>query len=832
MKKRLGVFFFAVALFVPVLSLVLSGTGPHVSEAASGRVVSSIPLSKAGYVPGELLVRMRAESGPNASARAHAMVGATEVRDLGQGMELVKLPVGVSVFQAAAMYKQNPDVIDASPNYYRTALQNFPDDEFFEYQWNLNNMGQTGGTVGADINAPEAWSLATGSQTVVIAIVDSGVNYNHPDLVNNMWVNPFEIPDNGIDDDNNGYIDDVHGINAITGSGDPMDDDGHGTEMAGVIGASGNNSIGIAGVNWNVQIMACKFLGADGSGDVADEIECLNYIKAMADRGERIVAVNASYGGYFPLFSFESTAIDNLRRRGILMVAAAGNEALDNDGVFAFPASYDLPNIIAVTATDHDDRFGSFANFGNQTVHLGAPGISIWSTEIDGGYGNVVYGASGTSLAAPHVTGAVGLLYDYFDPPPPDPPLSPVINWHLMRNRILAGSDKDPFLFGETITGRRLSASGAMTCSGSEVLARLTPATSHYLTWLSSSDNVIYYTEIPNRNQITAIFGKDLQGHSFSNPVRLSALHINCADPAGSVSATVGSTNVLLQDNGIGSDLVAGDGVYTGTWSPPFFETRLTAKFPNRGTANSSFTDSFAVIVRETNVALGDFVADAGSNSEIETGQGAELDGSRSGGPLDEFRPLFFDWTQTDGTAVTLADADTPFPSFLAPAYVEPVGGQPNPNVLRFQLAVQLPDEYGMPSGIVATDSVKVTVVPVGGGGGGGSSCFIATAAYGSDDARHLPVLRKFRDQCLLTNAPGRAFVRMYYRFSPPFAAVISEHAALRTIVRAGLLPLVAFARFTLLTSPIQKLLVIVLLFSVVGALIVIERKRRRTAGS
>ena len=269
-----------------------------------------------------------------------------------------------------------PVVADVSPNYILKA-DTIPIDPRFSELWGLHNTGQTGGTADADIDAPEAWDKTTGSPGVIVAVIDSGIDYNHPDLAPNVWVNPNEIED-GIDNDGNGYIDDIHGINAITGSGDPMDDNGHGSHCSGTIGASGNNGLGVVGVNWNVKIMGTKFLNSSGSGSSANSITCIDYIiDQKTTYGQDIVAINASYGGGSYNQSVKD-AIDAAGTVGIIFCASAGNNYTNNDTSPHYPSSYTCSNIIAVTAVDHNG--GQYYNYGATSVDLGAPGRSILST--------------------------------------------------------------------------------------------------------------------------------------------------------------------------------------------------------------------------------------------------------------------------------------------------------------------------------------------------------------------------------------------------------------------------------------------------------------------
>jgi len=265
-----------------------------------------------------------------------------------------------------------PEVEYAEPNHVRT-LAALPGDARFGQLWGLHNTGQTGGAAGADIKAPAAWGITTGSQEVVVAVLDTGVDYMHPDLAANMWVNPGEVAGNGIDDDGNGYVDDIHGGNTLTGSGDPLDDNGHGTHVAGSIGAVGDNGIGVTGVNWDVSIMAVKMLGANGSGSTASAIAAFQYAAA---NGADIIS--NSWGGMYAPSQAEYDAIAAI---DALFVFAAGNEGRDNDGIAPFyPASYDLPNIISVGASDHTDARAGFSNYGAATVDVFAPGANILST--------------------------------------------------------------------------------------------------------------------------------------------------------------------------------------------------------------------------------------------------------------------------------------------------------------------------------------------------------------------------------------------------------------------------------------------------------------------
>lgn len=322
-----------------------------------------------------------------------------------------------------------PEVAAVSPNHYFKVCQTFPNDENFEYLWGLHNTGDYG-EAGIDIKAPEAWDVHRGSSRVIVGVIDTGIDYNHPDLAPNMWINPGEAVD-GIDNDGNGYIDDIHGINAITSTGDPMDDESHGTHCAGTIGAVGNNSVGVTGVCWDVKLIGAKFIDASGWGEEADALECMNYLLDLkTSHGQNIVAVNASFGGGDYNAVFES-AIDAMGAAGIMFCAAAGNEFTNNDIDPFYPASYSCPNIISVTAVDANGW--QWFNYGATSVDLVAPGVDILSTinavywpeegdlffdDMESGAGNWVTGGINNSWA---ITTDQEIL-EWPDNPVPSPP--------------------------------------------------------------------------------------------------------------------------------------------------------------------------------------------------------------------------------------------------------------------------------------------------------------------------------------------------------------------------------------------------------------------------
>ena len=370
--------------------------------------------------------------------------------------------------------KQDPRIEYAEFNYL-LYMDVTPNDLQFDQLWGLHNVGQTGGTIDADIDAPEAWDTTTGSFSIIIGVIDTGINYNHVDLASNVWNNPGETGldangndkrTNGIDDDGNGYIDDVHGINAITNSGDPIDDNSHGTHVSGTIGALGNNGIGVVGVNWDVSIASCKFLDSTGIGTTSNAIKCFKYFNSLKNvNGQNVVVTNNSWGGGgFSLgLKFAMAGSDQPGMSPILHVASAGNRNSDTDLGSHYPSSFDLDNIISVAATDHNDDYASFTNYGSISVDLAAPGVSILSTILGNSYGF----KSGTSMAAPHVSGAAALIWSNF----------PASTYNEVKSRIMGGVDLLSDLTKNTQTDGRLNVLNSITMVNSPPIANDDSAT-------------------------------------------------------------------------------------------------------------------------------------------------------------------------------------------------------------------------------------------------------------------------------------------------------------------------------------------------------------------
>jgi subtilisin family serine protease len=339
---------------------------------------------------------------------SHGFVGATRIDRFKQvKVDRVRVAEGWTVDETVALYSLDPDVAVAEPNYYRSA-EAAPNDPRFNIQWSLHNMGQTGGTVDADLDGPEAWSQQTGNSSVVVAVLDTGMEMDHEDLAGNLWMNEGEDwtngspGHNGVDDDGNGKVDDYYGWDFVNNDNNPDDDStGHGTHVAGIIAADGNNGIGVAGVSWSASIMPLKMLSGAEGGLVSDEIAAIDY---AIQKGAQII--NASYGGT-SFSQLEYNAIKRAQDAGILFVAAAGNQGTNNDAHPVYPASHDLGNIISVAATDGNDNLLGTSNYGQNSVDVAAPGYLIYSTTINNSYQY----RSGTSMAAAHVSGLASLVW-------------------------------------------------------------------------------------------------------------------------------------------------------------------------------------------------------------------------------------------------------------------------------------------------------------------------------------------------------------------------------------------------------------------------------------
>jgi len=412
-------------------------------------------------VPGEVLVKIRTDASQNEVA------GIEHLADADQGERVATVKSGhivrlhsrsKNVDALITALSKNPNIEYVEPNYLLHLVAT-PNDTSFGQLWGLRNTGQViggvAGIAGADISAEGAWNVTTGSASIVVGVVDTGIDYNHPDLAANVWSNPGG-KGNAI------CAAGTHGFNAITKTCNPMDDHYHGTHVSGTIGGVGNNSLGVAGVNWTTSIMGLKFLDWDGGGTTADAIAAIDFAVQAKIDGVNVRVLSNSWGGG----GFSKALLDEINKANendILFVASSGNDYSNNDTYPHYPSSYATPNMIAVAATDNRDALAYFSNIGPTTVHLGAPGLNVYSTMPGGSYGSL----SGTSMAAPHVSGVAALVLAQH----------PAYTTAQVKAAILDNTDPISSLQGKVITNGRLNAARALGVpAGPDFTLSISPA--------------------------------------------------------------------------------------------------------------------------------------------------------------------------------------------------------------------------------------------------------------------------------------------------------------------------------------------------------------------
>ena len=498
---------------IPVVFAVVAGV-----LALGGPALQAAPAKKptSQTVPGDVIVGFQSDVSAADQQRILKSVGADEKMSWKKIHGSLAHIASGDVDAAIAALGKDPRVRYAEPNSV-ISIDSLPNDPSFGNTWGLNNTGQTingsPGAPDADIDAPEAWNVTTGSSNVTVAVIDTGVDWSHPDLSSQIWINSGEncsgCRTDGIDNDHNGFVDDWHGWDFVGNDNNPTDDHGHGTHVAGTIGAAGNNGVGVAGINWTVRIMPVKFLNAQGSGTDANAVSAVLY---AAQNGAAVMNNSWADNVYSQALADAITVAD---QHNSLFVAAAGNNGTDNDSTPTYPASYDMPNVLAVAATDNTDNRAFFSNVGHRSVDLGAPGVDIYSTWPGGGYQYL----SGTSMATPHVTGAAALAKAAF-------PSASAVG---LKALLLGTVDPKPALATTTSSGGRLNVGNAVACNASPQV------------WIDS----------PGPGFLVDV----------GTPVSFSAMAARCADPNGvSVSATANGAPVSLT--------ARGDGLYTGTFTP------------------------------------------------------------------------------------------------------------------------------------------------------------------------------------------------------------------------------------------------------------------------
>ncbi|MBC7464835.1 MAG: S8 family serine peptidase [Bdellovibrio sp.] len=399
-------------------------------------------------VPGEYIVRLKPNMMMTQSTQQLSKALGAYIKSTipSQNIVVVKR-AAIETTKSAVKSLAANDMVDVVEPNFIYKINRTPNDPMYGQLWGMLNVGQadsTGalGVAGVDINVEKAWDIETGSKKILVAVIDTGVDFNHPDLKDNLWTNEVEANGKaGVDDDANGVIDDIHGFNAITGTGNAMDDQGHGSHCSGTIGAKGNDGKGIVGVNWDTQIMAVKFLDANGSGSLENALKAIDYATKM---GAKVMSNSWGGGG------FSQTLMDAIKRSndaGAIFIAAAGNDGSNNDTTPSYPASYDVANIISVAAIDNKGQLASFSNYGKKSVHLGAPGVNIYSST-----GGAYDSWSGTSMATPHVSGVAALAWAH------EPELTAV----QLKERLVSTTRPLAGLRGKVKSGGLLNAYNAL----------------------------------------------------------------------------------------------------------------------------------------------------------------------------------------------------------------------------------------------------------------------------------------------------------------------------------------------------------------------------------
>ena len=410
-------------------------------DAGKAEAASAQRAGERDYVEGELLVRFKPRT---SRARKRSMVAELGMQSApgfrAKGMALMRFDKGRDMASVRAALEKRPEVAYTAPNH-RLYLQRTPNDPRYNELWGLNNTGQTGGDPDADIDAPAAWDQQTGTNDVVVAVIDTGIDPDHADLADNVWNNPVQAKTS--------FNDGQYGYDAVDPGTEPLDNDGHGTHVAGTIGAVGDNGTGVTGVNWDVELLTCRIFDELG-GTTARAIDCLDYILELKqDHGVNIQVTNNSWGGAAFNRALKDK-IEELQRANILFVAAAGNDQLNNDYRPTYPASYALDNIIAVSATDDTDALSGLSNFGGQSVDIGAPGVGVLSTVPGDAYGV----KSGTSMATPHVAGTLALIQATKN--------SAKTDYRLLRDALLVSGDRIRSFDQDVLSGDRLNANSTL----------------------------------------------------------------------------------------------------------------------------------------------------------------------------------------------------------------------------------------------------------------------------------------------------------------------------------------------------------------------------------
>jgi subtilisin family serine protease len=790
------------------------------------------------FVPGEILVKFKRWVPEKTKERVLRASGAFVIRPFPTlEIQHLGLPPSASVEEALRVYRQDPAVEYAEPNYIIHACQVFPNDPVFDPEhpyygllWGLYNFGQTvggrSGLPGADINASDAWEVTRGGEGVIIAVIDTGVAYSHPDLAANMWTNPGEDPwldphdlttGDGIDNDGNGYNDDWRGWDFVDGDNDPVDYHGHGTHVAGTIAAIGDNGKGITGVMWEAGIMPLRILNSHGMGAVSNAIRAIHY---AVQKGARII--NVSWGGG----NYSQALYDAMASSDVLFVAAAGNDSLNTDSNPFYPASYDLPNIISVAATDPRDRLGSFSNWGPSTVDVAAPGATIYSTSpsthsIGGTFpDNVESGPGNWTTGGTTPWAIVDTPYE-----------SPTHCWSdSPEDNYSNATDSWLILPTVDLSEKRLSRLTYYLRMETEVYRDFlyVEASIDGMNWTN-----IYGQGVGYSGSTGGAFVKisdDISGYDGEPTVHIrlrlvadpqhtfDGVYVDDVDIASISHTYDGDEFQFLQGTSMAAPHVSGlAGLLVSAYPAlPLEELRwrilngtdelgdLTEKVATGGRINAS--NSLRLPMAPSRLC-----ASQASGTQIDLQwvdnspdeEGFTVERRVRGGRYRE---------------ITRVDPDT-----TAYSDTNPEGGAPYTYRVR---AFNRYGNSGYSNEAWTANSGGGVAFTAGGGGSGSGGCFVATAAYGSPYHRRIDLLRAFRDEYLTDHPMGKKCVQLYYRYSPPVARFIADHPAMRKGVRIALSPFVALSAGIVSSPTSGEIPTLLTCLSLVSLIILLRRPK------
>ncbi len=782
------------------LALILGHFGSGISQVRPGET------EFAQYVPGEILVKFKKTASKSDVIQLNTTLGLKTIKEFPSiGVQHIQLKPGETVAEAVKKYSEDPNVEYAEPNYIVHALAT-PNDTSFGQLWGLHNSGQTvngtAGTSDADIDAPEAWDITTGDSGVVIAVIDTGVAWDHPELAGNIWTNAGETPGNGIDDDGNGYVDDTRGWDFVDNDNDPMDFYSHGTHVAGTIAGVGNNSRGITGVMWTARIMPLRFLDAMGSGTTADAISAIDYAVTNG-----AMVLNNSWGGSDSSQSLRD-AIERSNSAGAVFVAAAGNDGLDNDSAPTYPASFDVANIISVAATDQDDSVASFSNYGATTVDVGAPGVNTYSTVLAR---DVVFSDNfDDGNIAPWTTGGTPDSWAVTTESPPSPPSgtysltdSPGGDYAVNTNNWAASSSID--LSGRT--GCKLLYQMELDVELlSDVLYIEASTDGSSWSWVDGWTGTTTGSFSAFEEDLSTYDGQSSLYFRFrlfesSGSGTGGGAHIDDVQLTSSSSDYSADTQYdYFQGTSMASPHVSGLAGLIMAAFPTASNTEVKSRILNGvdskpGLAGITVTGGRINAFNSLMIPISpdNLVATAVSENQVDLGWTDNSSNENDfiierrtdfGGSYSQIATV----TGVGGTGTIVSYNDT---------------GVSAGQFYHYRVSAQ--NTYG--DSAYSNEAMTLTS---GGNfgvtdGSADSPCFIATAAYGSPLGDYIDFLRAFRDEYLMAHSIGKRWVALYYRYSPPMAGFIADHPKMRKGVRLILFPFVAFSAGMVQTTTIQK---------------------------